>query len=324
MLESSDTNPDAFTYPSLLKACTSLGLSLHQQINVNGLASDAYISSSILHTSILYAKFKNIGYARNVFDMMPQRNIVPWTTIIWCYSHAGDMRNAFVLYDTMQYEDIPPSPVTVLNVQKGFLRAAMLMFCMPALSKGVICCGRIEDVRKVFALLDKKDIVSWNSLITALSMVGNLAEVLNLFSRMRFNKLEPDQQTFGSLVSAVARQGSIEVGRVAHGQIMTSGFELVKRVGASLVSLYSRCRKLDGAFQIFEQAVDKDVVFWTNKISGLVQNDSADDALRVFQKMLHFLRQQMAVDILIQNSLVSLYAKCGLLDQSLTVFSKDG
>ncbi|KAH6790415.1 hypothetical protein C2S51_005421 [Perilla frutescens var. frutescens] len=371
MLESSNTNPDAFTYPSILKACTSLGLfslglSLHQQITVNGLASDAYISSSLIN---LYAKFKNIGYARKVFDMMPHRNIVPWTTIIWCYSHAGDMRNAFVLYNTMQHEGTPPSPVTILNVlsgvsesghadvlhacivKRGYVYELALMNCLLSVYAK---CGRVEDARKLFELLDKKDIVSWNSLINALSMVGNLTEVLNLFSRMRLNNLEPDQQTFGSLVSAVARQGSIEVGRIAHGQIITSGFELDKNVGTSLVSLYSRCRKLDDAFQIFEQAVDKDVVFWTTMISGLVQNDSADNALRVFQKMLlsrvmpscatmacviaacaqldsikhgksihcYILRQQMAVDIFIQNSLVSLYAKCGLLDQSFTVFSK--
>ncbi|KAH6755778.1 hypothetical protein C2S53_009906 [Perilla frutescens var. hirtella] len=162
-------------------------------------------------------------------------------------------------------------------------------------------CGRVEDTGKVFELLDKKYIVSWNSLINALSM------------------------TFESLVSAVARQGSIEVGRVAHGQIITSGFELDKHVGTVLVSLYSKCRKKDDTFQVFEQAVDKDVVFWTTMISGLVQNDSADNTMRLFQKMLlpeSGAILKMAVDILIKNSLVSLYANCGLLDQSFTVFSK--
>ncbi|KAI3466546.1 hypothetical protein Pfo_023209 [Paulownia fortunei] len=173
---------------------------------------------------------------------------------------------------------------------------------------------------------------------------------------MRVENIEPDQQTFGSLVSAVAREGSLEVGRVAHGQIVAAGFELDKHVGTSLVALYSRCRKVDDALQIFERAGDKDIVFWTAMISGLVQNDSADKALRVFRKMLvsrvwpsaatmacvlaacaqlgsiklgtsihcYMLRQQMAVDIPTQNSLVSLYAKCGLLEQSYTVFSMIG
>nr|AYM00510.1 pentatricopeptide repeat protein [Salvia miltiorrhiza] len=371
MLESPNTHPDAFTYPSVLKACASLGLfslglHLHQQITVNGFASDSYISSSLIN---FYAKFRNVGDARKVFDRMPHRNIVPWTSIIWCYSHAGDIRDAFALYNSMQYEGIVPSPVTILNVLSGAKESGhvdVLHACI--VKRGYACelalmncllsayfkCGRVEDARKLFELLDEKDIVSWNSLINAFSVVGNLREVVCLFSRMRLNKLEPDQKTFGSLVSSLAREGSLELGRVAHGQIIVYGFELDRHVGTSLVYLYSRCRNVDDAFRIFERAGDKDVVFWTAMISGLVQNDSADYALRVFRKMFfsgvrpssatmasviaacaqldsikhgksihcYILRQQMVVDITLQNSLVSLYAKCGLLEQSFTVFSR--
>ncbi|KAK6133366.1 hypothetical protein DH2020_032876 [Rehmannia glutinosa] len=370
MLKSPTTTPDAFTYPSLLKACTSLnlfslGLSLHQQTIVNGFSSDPYISSSLIN---LYAKSNDIENARTVFDMMPHRNIVPWTAIIWCYSHAGDMKNAFFMYNAMQYEGILPSPVTILNMLSGVSERGhvdVLHACV--IKRGYICevvlmnclltvyakCGRVEDARELFELLDEKDIVSWNSLINAYSLEGNLAEVMKLFSRMRVENIEPDQQTFGSLASSVARVGSVEVGRVAHGQIVTSGFELDKHVGTSLVALYSRCRKVDDALQTFERVGDKDVISWTSMISGLVQNDSADKALRVFRKMLasrvwpsaatmacvlaacaqlgsiklgmsihcYMLRQQIAVDIPSQNSLVTMYAKCGLLEQSFTVFS---
>ncbi|KAL6542922.1 hypothetical protein OROHE_010442 [Orobanche hederae] len=370
MLKSPATTPDAFTYPSLLKACTSLslfplGLSFHQQITVNGFSSDPYVSSSLIN---LYAKFGDVKNARNVFDMMPHRNIVPWTAIIWCYSHAGDMKNAFSMYNAMQHEVIVPSPVTILNmltgvsvrghievlhacvVKGGFLSEVILMNCLLAVYAK---CGRVEDARELFEMLDEKDIISWNSLINAYSKEGNLAEILKLFSRMRAENIKPDRQTFGSLSSAVARAGSVEVGKIAHGQIVIYGFELDTHAATSLVALYSRCRKVNEALQVFERAGDKDVVFWTTMISGLVQNDSADKALIVFQKMLasstwpsaatmacvlaacaqlgsiklgmsihcYILRQQMQVDIPSQNSLVTMYAKCGLLEQSFTVFS---
>ncbi|KAL6538601.1 hypothetical protein OROGR_012589 [Orobanche gracilis] len=93
-------------------------------------------------------------------------------------------------------------------------------------------------------------------------------------------------QTFGSLSSAVARAGSVEVGKIAHRQIVIYGFELDTHAATSLVALYSRCRKVNEALQVFERVGDKDVIFWTTMISGLVQNDSADKALIVFQKML--------------------------------------
>ncbi|KAL2253307.1 UNVERIFIED_CONTAM: Pentatricopeptide repeat-containing protein [Sesamum indicum] len=373
MLKSPTATPDAFTYPSLFKACTSLSLyslgpSLHQQIIVNGFSSDPYVSCSLIN---FYSKFNNIGYARKVFDMMPHRNVVPWTAIVGCYAHAGDMRNAFLMYNSMQSEGILPCPVTILNllsgicesehvralharvIKCGYMRDIVLVNCLLSVYAK---SGRVEDARELFELLGEKDIVSWNSLINAYSSMGNLNEVLNLFSRMRVENIEPDQQTFGSLVTAVAREGSFEVGKVVHGQIVTSGFELDKHVGTSLVALYSRCRKVDDALQIFERAADKDTVFWTAMISALVQNDSADEALRVFQELLvsslmpssatmacilaacaqlgstklgtsihcYILRQQMAVDIPMQNSLVSMYAKCGLLEQSFIVFSMMG
>lgn len=288
--------------------------------------------------------------------------------MIWCYSQVGDMGEAFNLYKAMQYQGIQPSPVTILNVLSGVPESAhvdVLHACI--VKSGFVCelalmncllsayakCGRVEDARKLFESLDTKDIVSWNSLINALSVVGNATEVLYLFSEMRLNNLKPDQKTFGSLVSVLARDGSFEVGRAAHGLIITSGHILDKHVGTTLVSLYCRCRKVNEAFQIFERAGDKDVVSWTSMISGLVQNDFADNALRVFQKMLssrlkpscatmasviaacaqldsikhgksihcYILRQRMVLDITLQNSLVSLYAKCGLLKQSHIIFS---
>ncbi|KAM1384913.1 hypothetical protein PS2_036781 [Malus domestica] len=79
-----NTPPDTNTFPDLLKACTSLylsmyGLSFHQCIVVNGFSLDAYIASSVIN---FYPKFGHAQNARKVFDVMPRRNVVPWTSII--------------------------------------------------------------------------------------------------------------------------------------------------------------------------------------------------------------------------------------------------
>ncbi|EPS71960.1 hypothetical protein M569_02796 [Genlisea aurea] len=371
MLKSPETTPDFFTYPSALKACIalrflSLSLSIHQRIIVSGYASDSYISSSLIS---LYGNFKNVDYARKVFDQMAERNIVPWTAIIRCYSCAGDMKNAFFMYSSMQYEGISPSSITILNVLSKVTEGShveMLHVCV--LKNGYICdavltncllsvyatkCGRLKDARKIFELLEAKDVVSWNSLINAYSIVGDVHEVLKLFRKMTTENIEPDQQTFGSLVSAIASQGNLQAGRVVHGKVITYGFASHKHVETSLITFLSRCGKVDDALQIFNRAVDKDAVFFTAMISGLVRNDSTSRALRVFQQMLdsrlmpstvtiacvlaacaqlgsrrlgisihgYTLRRQLDVDIPVQNSLVTMYAKCGLLEKSFAVFS---
>ncbi|XP_004232691.2 pentatricopeptide repeat-containing protein At4g04370 [Solanum lycopersicum] len=368
MLKSS-VRPDPFTFPTLLKACISLnllphGLLLHQHVVVNGFSSDPYIGSSLIS---FYSSFGLTEHAHKMFDTMPERNIVPWTTLIGCYSRIGDFEHAFYLYNSMLHEGIKPTSVTVLTllsgvsesihveclhtciVKYGFMGHIALLNCMLNVYGK---CGRIEYARKLFEWMDEKDIVSWNSLVSACALVGNTEELLTLMYRMSSENSWPDHQTYGALVSAIAKDGSAEFGKVVHGQIVAAGFELDVHLQTSLMFMYLKCRNMDYTFKIFERAKDKDVVLWTTIISGLVQNERADRALEVFQSMLcsrtepstttiasalaacaqlgslkvgtsihgYMFRQRMAIDTAAQNSLITMYSKCGYLKQALIVF----
>lgn len=369
MLKTS-TPPDAYTFPSLLKACSSLnllshGLSIHQRILVNGYSPDPYNGSSLIH---FYAKLGHTHIARQVFDTMPDRkNVVPWTAIIGCYARTGDIKTAVCIYNEMLYEGIRPSSVTMLGLLCGVLEIKHVQ-CVHAC---VVCygfgsdlavvnsildvygkCGGVEDARILFEMMERRDVVSWNSLVSGYALVGNVGEILDLMRRMRVEDVNFDQQTIGSLVSAIARQGDLEIGQLVHAWILTAGFELDAHVETSLIVLYSKCGKIDDAFQLFERTLNKDVIQWTAMISGLVQNKCADKALTLFQHMLlsgikppiatiasalaacgqlgslllgtsihaYILRQRMALDITAQNSLVTMYVKCDRLVQSQAVF----
>ncbi|KAG5011446.1 hypothetical protein AAZX31_09G006200 [Glycine max] len=360
---------DAYTFPSLLKACSSLnlfslGLTLHQRILVSGLSLDAYIASSLIN---FYAKFGFADVARKVFDFMPERNVVPWTTIIGCYSRTGRVPEAFSLFDEMRRQGIQPSSVTVLSLLFGVSELAHVQ-CLHgcailygfmsdiSLSNSMLNvygkCGNIEYSRKLFDYMDHRDLVSWNSLISAYAQIGDICEVLLLLKTMRLQGFEADPQTFGSVLSVAASRGELKLGRCLHGQILRAGFYLDAHVETSLIVMYLKGWKIDIAFRMFERSSDKDVVLWTAMISGLVQNGSADKALAVFRQMLKFgvkpstatmasvitacaqlgsynlgtsilgyiLRQELPLDVATQNSLVTMYAKCGHLDQSSIVF----
>ncbi|CAJ1962547.1 unnamed protein product [Sphenostylis stenocarpa] len=360
---------DAYTFPSLFKACSSLnyfylGLSLHQRILVEGLSLDPYIASSLIY---FYAKFGCSDVARKVFDFMPERNVVPWTTIIGCYSRMGHVPEAFFLFDGMRLQGIPPSSVTMLSLLFGVSELAHVQ-CLHGcailygfmsdinLSNSMLNvygkCGDIEDSRKLFDSMDQRDLVSWNSLISAYGRIGNLYEVFLLLKTMRVQGFELDPQTFGSLLSLAASMGELKLGRCLHGQILRAGFDLDACVETSLIVMYLKGGNIDIAFRMFERSSDKDVVLWTAMISGLVHCGSADRALAVFRQMLKYrvkpstttmaivitacaqlgsfnlgtsihgyiLRQELQLDLASQNSLVTLYAKCGHLDQSFIVF----
>lgn len=366
----SNTTPDAHTYPSLLKSCTYLnrfllGISLHQRVIIDGYFSDSYISSSLIN---FYAKFGRIKSAQNVFDLMPERNVVPWTAMIGCYTRYGNVERAINMYNLMRYEGIQPSSVTMLNILSGVseisllecLHASVIQFGLSSDLNLVNCmlnfygkCGRVEAARDLFEAMCEKDIVSWNSLISGYIQIGNFKEILQLLKKMRSEGISPDQQTFGTLLMAPETlQTDVNLGRLIHGQIITCGVKVDAHLATSLVVLYSKYGNVCSAFRIFESVPEKDVILWTSMIACFVQNDSAYNALMTFRHMLdvcitpststiatvlaacakissillgtsvhgYLLRQRISVDIPVQNSLITMYGKSGLLRQSYAIF----
>ncbi|CAM8877211.1 unnamed protein product [Rhodiola kirilowii] len=60
---------------------------------------------------------------------MPERNVVPWTAIIECYSRWSDVDSDFVMFNPMRAEGVAPSAVTLLGPSL-LLVAAFLLVCM--------------------------------------------------------------------------------------------------------------------------------------------------------------------------------------------------
>lgn len=328
--------------------------------------SDSYIASSLVN---FYAKFGYIRSARKVFDMMPERNVVPWTAIIGCYSRAGGVDISVSLFSEMRNQGIQPSSVTLLSLIPGTSELAYVqclhgctisygfesnVTLVNSILNGYGKCGGIEDARCLFEFMNQRNVVSWNSLMAGYSQTGNVGEVFQLFHRMKVEGLEPDKQTFGSIVSATATQNNLKLGKLVHGQIIRTRVELDTHLETSLIFMYLKLRSISLAFRMFEKTTKKDVVLWTAMISGLVQNEYADRAVFIFHQMLksrikpspatvasalaacaqlgsfdlgtsihcYVLRQGMNLDITAQNSLITMYAKCGHLHQSQVIFQR--
>ncbi|KAK9224405.1 hypothetical protein WN943_009438 [Citrus x changshan-huyou] len=76
--------PDNFTCPSVVKACgrclmIGVGGSVHSLIPKVGLDSDKYIGNTLLR---MYAACKEIDFGKALFDEMPERDVVSWSSMI--------------------------------------------------------------------------------------------------------------------------------------------------------------------------------------------------------------------------------------------------
>ncbi|KAL9297351.1 hypothetical protein ACSQ67_023247 [Phaseolus vulgaris] len=79
------------------------GKQAHAQMIVTGFVPNIYVANCLIQ---FYCKGSNMGYAFNVFDRMPERDVISWNTMIFGYAGVGNMGFAQSLFDTMPERDV--------------------------------------------------------------------------------------------------------------------------------------------------------------------------------------------------------------------------
>lgn len=104
MLSDGSTRPDKVTLVSALTASArlgslGLGRKIHGLVLGSGFALDVFLGSSLID---MYAKCGRMDDARKVFDRVPHRNVVSWTSMIAGYTQSSSFKDAIELFREMQ------------------------------------------------------------------------------------------------------------------------------------------------------------------------------------------------------------------------------
>eukprot|EP00253_Pinus_taeda_P001236 PITA_01236 len=145
--------------------------------------------------------------------------------------------------------------------------------------------GSIVDAGLVFDNLPNKNIFSYNTMIAGYVKNGHCEESLRVCARMQRKGIEPDNFTFPYLLKACAGLSALREGKLIHYHIRRNGLESDVFVGAALIDMYAKCRKIVDARQVFNKISARDMVLWTAMISGYAQNGHDYEALTTFQQM---------------------------------------
>lgn len=110
--------PNSFTYSSALKACAKLeaimhGKLIHSSANKTPALSNVYVGSALIN---MYAKCGYVAEAIQVFDNMPERNLVSWKAMIVGYARNGLCQEALRLMYRMQAEGFKVDEYIVTEV----------------------------------------------------------------------------------------------------------------------------------------------------------------------------------------------------------------
>ncbi|CDP12017.1 unnamed protein product [Coffea canephora] len=180
-------------------------------------------------------------------------------------------------------------------------------------------CGDMEFAEKAFFLLEKKDNLAWNSILSLYSRKGLLKNVVERFSSMRKSgKAPPNQFTYAIVLSVCARLMHVDLGKQVHCSIVKTGYEFDSFCGGALVDMFSKTGNLDDARRIFDDLIEPDTVSWTAMISGYVHAGFPEEALELFEEM----RSSGQVpDQVAFGTVINACVRLGRLDDAWRLFS---
>lgn len=367
-----NVNPVVYNFTYLLKVCGDnaelrRGKEIHAQLITNGFSSNLFAMTGIAN---MYGKCRKIDEAYKMFDRMPERDLVSWNTIIAGYAQNGFSNMALQLFVQMQKEGQRPDFVTVVSIIPSVASIGSLRIGMPVhgyvlksgfdtlvnISTALIdmyCkCGSIGVARLIFDGMEERNVVTWNSMIAGYVEGGNPKEAMLIFERMLDDGVEPSNVTIMEALHACADLGDFERGVLVHKLVEEFKLEDDASVANSLISMYSKCKKVDIAADIFRKLHPKTLVSWNAMILGYAQNGRVNEALRYFRDMrsmnikpdsftmvsvipalaelsvthhakcIHALVIRSCLDnnVFVMTALIDMYAKCGAIDNARNLF----
>lgn len=274
----------------------------HAKIVVLGFhQNDVFLVNTLLHT---YSKLNLVSDAQKLFDTMPHKNLVTWSSMVSMYTQHGYSVEALMLF--CQYRrscSEKPNEYILASViractQLGGLKQALqvhgLVFKGGSVQDVYVGTslidfytkhGCIDEARLLFDGLEVKNNVTWTTIIAGYSKQGRSEMSLNLFNQMREGDVCPDGYVLSSVLSACSMLEFLEGGKQIHGYVLRRGIGMDVSLVNGFIDFYFKCHKVESGRKLFDRMVDKNVVSWTTMIAGCMQNSFHWDAMDLFVAM---------------------------------------
>lgn len=204
-----------------------------------------------------------------------------------------------------------------------------------------------QDALKLLDRCPEPDVIAQNDLMGGFLRTGDLVSARGVFDIMSYRNVV----SWTVMMDGYARSGLMEIAQ----KLFDAMPERNQYAWSSLISGYLRCGQVEVARMVFDKMVpDRSVVTWTAMISGYVRNSYFKEAIDLFVDMqatgvapnavtlvsilpavaqlgaltqgqwIHAYLEKMGVEVdsILGSALVDMYAKCGSIEQAISVFEK--
>lgn len=303
--------PNDRTYVAALKACNNLETdditekklclkqvqAIHRQVVRSG-SQSLHVGNMLVHA---YASCGSLVEARRVFDHMPNRTVVSWTTMISGYAQMAKGKEALDLYERMLREGVAPNDRTFVAA----LKACGILASTEEAIQGHDIAGKeqcLERVRRIHAQVGKKgsEVTSFvsNTLVDVYAKCGSLADARQVFESMP----DPDVVSWTALIIGYAQMEEGEVALQLYAKMLEKG-------------VMPDDRAFVGAIKACDSLVTS---------AARIRNDENYMKIRCLEQLRdihsHIVKYGHKMDVILSNMLVDVYSKCGSLGTARRVF----
>lgn len=284
--------PSKFTVTGILSVFAMKGefhngRAIHGFVMKMGYDSGVAVSNALID---LYGKCKCVSDALEIFEMMDEKDIFSWNSIICVHEHSCDHDVTLKLFDRMLCAGVQPDLVTLTTILPACAHLAALMhgreihgyMITNGLGKGkgdtglddlrinnavmdmYAKCGSMREAQLAFDKMSCKDAASWNIMIMGYGMHGFGTDALNIFSRMCEAQLKPDEVTFVGVLSACSHAGLVSLGRKFLAQ-MQPEYGVVPTIEhyTCVIDMLGRAGQLEEAYELIStMPIETNPVVW--------------------------------------------------------------
>lgn len=230
MISGERTN--AVTAASVLPAFAKLkllkqGKEMHSYILKQAFDKDIVVGCALID---MYAYCGSTREAESIFEIMSDKDITVWNSMIAGYASNEDPDSALRIFPRIWESQLKPNSITLVSIlpictKMGGLKQGKEIHGYAtrsglgmAISVGnsimdMYCkCGCLELGVKVFDNMMEKNVVTYNTIISAHGIHGYADEAFSSFLQMKASKFKPNKVTFVALLSACSHAGLVDRG----------------------------------------------------------------------------------------------------------------
>ncbi|KAJ0966078.1 hypothetical protein J5N97_027216 [Dioscorea zingiberensis] len=281
--------------------CFKKALRLHAHMITCGVL----IHNTYLNTKLcaMYAASGDMVAARVIFDGIVLKSSFLWNVMVRGYACNGFSLDSLVLYREMLSFGRRPD-----NFSYPFALMAcgdlLLVEVGERIHGEVVVSGFESDVyvgnslvsmyskfgemgiaRNLFDRMPKRDVTSWNTVISGYVKNKYPDMALTVLSLLSRSDLRMDRATLVSVLPACADLGAVKQGKEIHAYILRNGMEFDAFLTNALIDVYINSKFIIGARQLFERMSEMDIVSWNSLISGSAHHGDPMECLKLFCQM---------------------------------------